>query len=306
VSDDVVLRVAGLRKSYGDNEVVRGLDFSIRRGECFGLLGPNGAGKTTTLRCCLGLIDPDGGTIELVGEPVPQAARAARIRVGVVPQMDNLDPDFTVTENLVIYGRYFGIPYATLATRIPKLLEFAGLTSKGQVGIRTLSGGMKRRLTLARALVNDPELLILDEPTTGLDPQARHLIWDGLRQLLSQGKTILLTTHFMDEAERLATRLAVIDHGRMIASDTPPALIATHVEPEVIEVFGDEAKVWADAHGRRLAARLELAGETAFCYVHDAQPLLAELAHASGLRYLHRPANLEDLFIKLTGRELRD
>jgi lipooligosaccharide transport system ATP-binding protein len=304
--DDVVLRVAGLRKFYGDNEVVRGLDFSIRRGECFGLLGPNGAGKTTTLRCCLGLIDPDGGTIELVGEPVPQAARAARIRVGVVPQMDNLDPDFTVTENLVVYGRYFGIPYATLASRMPKLLDFAGLSSKGDVGIRTLSGGMKRRLTLARALVNDPELLILDEPTTGLDPQARHLIWDGLRQLLSQGKTILLTTHFMDEAERLATRLAVIDHGTMIASDTPQALIHAHVEPEVIEVFGDEAKAWADAHGRRLSARLELAGETAFCYATDPQPLLAALAHAPGLRYLHRPANLEDLFIKLTGRELRD
>jgi lipooligosaccharide transport system ATP-binding protein len=302
----VVLRVAGLRKSYGTNEVVRGLDFSILRGECFGLLGPNGAGKTTTLRCCLGLIDPDSGTIELVGEPVPQAARAARIRVGVVPQMDNLDPDFTVTENLVIYGRYFGIPYATLAIRIPKLLDFAGLASKSDVGIRTLSGGMKRRLTLARALVNDPELLILDEPTTGLDPQARHLIWDGLRQLLSQGKTILLTTHFMDEAERLATRLAVIDHGTTIASGTPRALIAAHVEPEVIEVFGDGAKAWADAHGRRLSSRLEMAGETAFCYATDPQPLLAELAHASDLRYLHRPANLEDLFIKLTGRELRD
>jgi lipooligosaccharide transport system ATP-binding protein len=304
--DDVVLRVAGLRKSYGGSEVVRGLDFSIRRGECFGLLGPNGAGKTTTLRCCLGLIDPDGGTIELVGEPVPKAARAARIRVGVVPQMDNLDPDFTVTENLVVYGRYFGIPYVVLAARIPRLLEFAGLATKGGVGIRTLSGGMKRRLTLARALVNDPELLILDEPTTGLDPQARHLIWDGLRQLLSQGKTILLTTHFMDEAERLATRLAVIDHGLMIASDTPRALIEAHVEPEVIEVFGDEAKAWADAQGRRLAARLELAGETAFCYATDPQPLLAALAHAPGLRYLHRPANLEDLFIKLTGRELRE
>ena len=293
-------------KRYGDNEVVRGLDFAIRRGECFGLLGPNGAGKTTTLRCCLGLIDPDGGTIEMVGLPVPQAARAARIRVGVVPQVDNLDPDFTVTENLEIYGRYFGIRNRTLAERIPKLLDFAGLASKGSAGIRTLSGGMKRRLTLARALVNDPELLILDEPTTGLDPQARHLIWDGLRQLLSQGKTILLTTHFMDEAERLATRLAVIDHGTLIASDTPRALIDAHVEPEVIEVFGDDARAWADTHGRSLAQRLEVAGETAFFYANDPQPLLDKLAHAAGVRYLHRPANLEDLFIKLTGRELRD
>src|SRR5437763_1895989 len=305
-ADDVVLRVAGLRKSYGPKEVVSGLSFEIRRGECFGLLGPNGAGKTTTLRCCLGLIEPDGGTIEMTGARIPEAARQARARVGVVPQQDNLDPDFTVTENLLIYGRYFGIDPGTLAARIPALLEFAGLEKRGAAGLRTLSGGMKRRLTLARALVNDPEFLILDEPTTGLDPQARHLIWDGLRQLLSQGKTILLTTHFMDEAERLATRLAVIDHGRMIASDTPRALIATHVEPEVVEVYGDEAKAWAGVHGRKLAHRLELAGETAFCYAHDAKPLLADLATRAGIRYLHRPANLEDLFIKLTGRELRD
>jgi lipooligosaccharide transport system ATP-binding protein len=303
---EVVLRVSALRKFYGENEVVRSLSFEIRRGECFGLLGPNGAGKTTTLRCCLGLIAPDGGTIEMVGMPVPQAARQARIRVGVVPQQDNLDPDFTVTENLQVYGRYFGIDRAVLAARIPALLEFAGLAGRASAGLRTLSGGMKRRLTLARALVNDPELLILDEPTTGLDPQARHLIWDGLRQLLSQGKTILLTTHFMDEAERLATRLAVIDHGMLIASDTPRALIAAHVEPEVIEVYGDDARAWADAQGRGLATRLEMTGETAFCYATDPQPLLAALAHAHGVRYLHRPANLEDLFIKLTGRELRD
>ena len=303
---DLVLRVAGLRKFYGDNEVVRGLDFEIRRGECFGLLGPNGAGKTTTLRCCLGLVDPDGGTIEMVGVPVPQAAREARIRVGVVPQVDNLDPDFTVVENLKIYGRYFGLDRHALAARIPKLLEFAGLATKGDAGIRTLSGGMKRRLTLARALVNDPELLILDEPTTGLDPQARHLIWDGLRQLLRQGKTILLTTHFMDEAERLATRLAVIDRGTMIACDTPRALIEAHVEPEVVEVYGDEARAWARAQGSALAARIEQAGETAFCYASDPKPLLAALANAPGVRYLHRPANLEDLFIKLTGRELRE
>ena len=305
-SDAPVLSVSGLHKSYGNTEVVRGLDFAIRRGECFGLLGPNGAGKTTTLRCCLGLTDPNAGTITLVGEPVPKAAREARLRVGVVPQMDNIDPDFTVVENLIIYGRYFRMPDALINERIPRLLEFAGLSSKGDANIRTLSGGMKRRLTLARALVNDPELLILDEPTTGLDPQARHLIWGGLRQLLTQGKTILLTTHFMDEAERLCTRLAVIDHGRMIASDAPRVLIAAHVEPEVIEVYGDEARAWASARGRRLVDRLELAGETAFCYARDAAPLLADLAQTPGVRYLHRPANLEDLFIKLTGRELRD
>ena len=303
---DPILRVEGLRKRYGAQEVVRGLTFQIRRGECYGLLGPNGAGKTTTLRCCLGLIEPNAGTIELVGEPVPKAAREARIRVGVVPQMDNLDPDFTVVENLSVYGRYFAIPDAVLRERIPRLLEFAGLSSKGKQSLRSLSGGMKRRLTLARALINDPDFLILDEPTTGLDPQARHLIWDGLRSLLSQGKTILLTTHFMDEAERLATRLGVLDHGTLIASDTPRALIAAHVEPEVVEVYGDEAKTWAEAHGRRIAKRLELAGETAFCYAHDPKPLLDDLATRAGVRYLHRPANLEDLFIKLTGRDLRD
>ena len=300
------LRVRDLSKRYGTVEVVRGLSFTIRRGECFALLGPNGAGKTPTLRCCLGLIDPDGGSIDLLGQPVPEAAREARIRVGVVPQMDNLDPDFTVRENLVIYGRYFRLRHGVLDERIPRLLDFAGLAGKAHTSIRTLSGGMKRRLTLARALINDPELLILDEPTTGLDPQARHLIWDGLRQLLKQGKTILLTTHFMDEAERLATRLAVIDHGTMIACDTPHALLDTHVEPEVVEVYGEAARTWAESRGRALSSRLEIAGETAFCYAHDAAPLLADLALHAGVRYLHRPANLEDLFIKLTGRELRD
>ncbi|GIK86048.1 MAG: Nod factor export ATP-binding protein I [Betaproteobacteria bacterium] len=304
--DDVVLDVRGLRKRYGEQEVVRGLSFAIRRGECFGLLGPNGAGKTTTLRCVLGLVDPDGGDIALCGLPVPAQARAARRRVGVVPQMDNLDPDFTVAENLRVYGRYFGLPRAMIDERIPRLLDFAGLSAKQSAALRTLSGGMKRRLTLARALVNDPELLILDEPTTGLDPQARHLIWDGLRQLLAQGKTILLTTHFMDEAERLATRLAVIDRGVLIAADTPRQLIAQHVEPEVVEVYGDEAKTWAQMHGRRIARRLEIAGETAFCYANDAKPLLNDLASRAGVRYLHRPANLEDLFIKLTGRDLRE
>jgi len=301
-----ILSVQALVKRYGGQDVVRGLSFDIRRGECFALLGPNGAGKTTTLRCCLGLVDPDGGEITMCGEPVPKAAREARVRVGVVPQMDNLDPDFTVTENLRIYGGYFGIAGAVIQARIPRLLDFAGLAGKGGSPIRTLSGGMKRRLTLARALVNDPDLLILDEPTTGLDPQARHLIWDGLRQLVKQGKTILLTTHFMDEAERLATRLAVIDRGALIACDSPRALLAQHVEPEVVEVYGDLARDWAERDGRRIATRLELAGETAFCYARDPRPLLDDLANRAGLRYLHRPANLEDLFIKLTGRDLRD
>jgi lipooligosaccharide transport system ATP-binding protein len=306
VAATAVVMVDGLVKRYGSFAAVDGVSFAIARGECFGLLGPNGAGKTTTLRCCLGLTAPDAGTISLVGLPVPQAAREARIRVGVVPQLDNLDPDFTVAENLRVYGRYFGIRERALNERIPQLLAFAGLALRADAHIRALSGGMKRRLTLARALINDPDVLILDEPTTGLDPQARHVMWDGLRQLLAQGKTILLTTHFMDEAERLASRLAVMDHGKLIETGTPRALIAAHVEAQVVEVYGDEARAWADACGRSLAERLEITGDTAFCYARDPQPLLDSLQGRNGVRYLHRPANLEDLFLKLTGRELRD
>ncbi|HVL76052.1 MAG TPA: ATP-binding cassette domain-containing protein [Noviherbaspirillum sp.] len=286
--------------------VVDGVSFNLRRGECYGLLGPNGAGKTTTLRLCLGLTEPDGGEIRLVGRPIPAEARAARMRVGVVPQGDNLDPDFTVAENLLVFGRYFGMEDATIEARIPKLLEFANLAAKKDARISELSGGMKRRLTLARALVNDPDIIFMDEPTTGLDPQARHMIWDRLKTLLAEGKTIVLTTHFMDEAERLCDRLAVIDHGRLIAEGNPRDLIAQHIEAEVIEVYGDNALVWGESVGRAAAARMEVSGETVFCYVDDAQPLLATLSNVPGVRYLHRPANLEDLFLKLTGREMRD
>jgi lipooligosaccharide transport system ATP-binding protein len=300
------LRASGLRKFFGGNEVIAGIDLEIGAGECFGLLGPNGAGKTTTLRACLGLIDHDGGTIELLGRSIPADARAARERVGVVPQADNLDPDFTVAENLLVYGRYFGLRERTIRGRIPGLLEFAGLGARADTRIQTLSGGMKRRLTLARALVNDPDLVFLDEPTTGLDPQARHVIWERLRQLLAQGKTIFLTTHFMDEAERLCHRLAIMDHGRIIAEGAPRALIAAHIEPQVVEVYGDGARDWAAGVGSKAAERCESTGETFFCYTHDADPLVHDLERRGSLRYLHRPANLEDVFLKLTGRELRD
>ncbi|MCU0868024.1 MAG: ATP-binding cassette domain-containing protein, partial [Burkholderiales bacterium] len=256
---------------------------------------------------CLGLTDPDAGRIVLAGQPVPQAAREARVRIGVVPQEDSLDPDFTVTENLLIYGRYFGLDAAAVRARVPWLLEFAGLAAKADASIRSLSGGMKRRLSLARALVNDPDLVFLDEPTTGLDPQARHLIWERLKQLVAQGKTLLLTTHFMDEAERLCDRLAIVDHGALVAQGSPRALIAAHVEPEVVEVYGDGAPAWATAAGTRLADRCEVVGETVFCYTRDAAALRADLAtRGTGLRTLHRPANLEDVFLKLTGRDLRD
>ena len=231
------LRAQGLRKAFGAEEVVCGVSLAVQAGECFGLLGPNGAGKTTTLKLCLGLMEPAAGEIELLGEPVPRRAREARRQVGVVPQFDNLDPDFTVAENLVVYARYFGMRAAQIAPRLPALLEFAGLAGRAEAKISTLSGGMKRRLTLARALVNDPQLLFMDEPTTGLDPQARHLIWERLRQLTAQGKTLVLTTHFMEEAERLCDRLAIMDHGRIIAEGSPRALMAQHGQASLEEVF---------------------------------------------------------------------
>jgi lipooligosaccharide transport system ATP-binding protein len=247
--------VSHLSKRFGDQTVVDDLSFDIAPGECLGVIGPNGAGKTTTIRMCLGLTTPDSGKISSLGMHMPQDALKIKAHWGVVSQMDTLDPDFTCAENLLVYGRYFGLPDATIRARIPELLEFAGLSSKEKIGIRTLSGGMKRRLTLARALVNDPELLVLDEPTTGLDPQARHLIWDGLKKLLAAGKTILLTTHFMDEAERLCDRLVIVDHGRIVEEGSPRTLIATHfpVSPSAL-----------------------------------------------------RPANLEDVFLKLTGHDLRE
>ena len=303
---NAVIQAKGLQKSYAGQRVVDGLDLSIYKGECFGLLGPNGAGKTTTLRMLLGLIAPDAGTATLLDLPVPQAAREARIRVGVVPQMDNLDPDFSVAENLLVYGRYFGMQDSVIEARIPALLEFASLSHKRDAKVPTLSGGMKRRLTLARALVNDPDVIFLDEPTTGLDPQARHLIWQRLRELTRQGKTLLLTTHFMDEAERLCHRLAVLDNGRLIAEGSPRALIEAHIEPQVVEVYGEHAESWAHEHAAGYAQRFEVSGESAFCYVQDAQPLVAHLQTQSALRYLHRPANLEDVFLKLTGREMRE
>ena len=301
-----MLKVRGLTKRYGDTEVVRGIDLHVRRGECFGLLGPNGAGKTTTLRLLLGLIEPDAGSIELAGIAVPQHAREARMKVGVVPQMDNLDPDFSVRENLLAYGRYFGMEKAAIAARVPELLEFAGLANKADAQISQLSGGMKRRLTLARALVHDPDILFLDEPTTGLDPQARHLIWQGLRRLIADGKTIVLTTHFMDEAERLTDRLAILDHGRVVVEGAPRALIESYIEPAVVEVYGEGLDDWTTAHAAAVCQRSETVGETLFCYTDDATRVVDALQQDPALRYLHRPSSLEDVFLKLTGRDLRD
>ena len=301
-----MLSVRDLHKSYSGQEVVRGMGFEVAAGECYGLLGPNGAGKTTTLRCCLGLTGADSGEIRLAGLSIPEQSREARARTGVCPQFDNLDPDFTVAENLLVYGRYFGLARREIEARTPRLLAFAGLEDKAGARIDSLSGGMKRRLTLARALVNDPRIVFLDEPTTGLDPQARHLIWDRLKGLTSSGRTLILTTHFMDEAERLCDRVGIMDHGRLIAQDTPRSLIGTHIEPHVVEVYGEGVAEFARDLAPRFARRVELTGETAFCYCQEPGPLLEALSGQQALRALSRAANLEDVFIKLTGRDIRD
>ncbi len=310
-----LLDVRHLRKSYGTTVVVDDVSFAIAPGECLGVIGPNGAGKTTTIRMALGLTVPDAGQIRYFGDPddggpdaalqMPRDALAIKGQLGVVSQFDTLDPDFNCAENLLVYGRYFGMKAADIRARTPQLLEFAALTHKADVKPGALSGGMKRRLSLARALVNDPRLLLLDEPTTGLDPQARHLMWERLQVLLQQGKSILLTTHFMDEAERLCNRLLVLDHGRKIAEGKPRDLIAEHLEPDVVEVYGVGALALVDSPLKAHAARVEVSGETVFFYTDNARELLIALEAWPQLRTLHRPANLEDLFLKLTGRQIR-
>lgn len=295
-----------LVKRYGDATVVDDLSFQLQAGECLGVIGPNGAGKTTTLRMCLGLSEPDAGTIQAFGLSMPRDALDIKSRLGVVSQFDTLDPDFTCAENLRVFGTYFGMSRNAIAARVPELLEFAALTHKADAKPGQLSGGMKRRLSLARALINDPDILLLDEPTTGLDPQARHLMWERLQQLLQQGKSILLTTHFMDEAERLCNRLLLLDHGKKIAEGTPRDLISQHLEPDVVEVYGQDALALVNSPLVELAQRTETSGETVFFYTVDATSLLHALNTYPGLRTLHRPANLEDLFLKMTGRQIRE
>jgi lipooligosaccharide transport system ATP-binding protein len=237
---------------------------------------------------------------------MPRDALAIKSRLGVVSQFDTLDPDFTCAENLRVFGTYFGMSRSAIEARVPELLEFAALTNKADAKPGQLSGGMKRRLSLARALINDPDILLLDEPTTGLDPQARHLMWERLQELLQQGKSILLTTHFMDEAERLCNRLLLLDHGKKIAEGTPRDLISQHLEPDVVEVYGQDALALVNGPLVELAQRTETSGETVFFYTAVATPLLHALNTYPGLRTLHRPANLEDLFLKMTGRQIRE
>lgn len=302
-----IITAKQLQKHYGRYIAVDNIDFTIPRGRCFGFLGPNGAGKTTTLRMILGLTPLSGGELSVFDMAVPARSRDIRARIGTVPQADNLDPDFTIAENLRMYARYYGLKLNDeLEQRIDKLLEFAALTERRDAKTDTLSGGMQRRLTIARALINDPDLIILDEPTTGLDPQARHVIWSRLNELRDQGKTLLLTTHYMEEAERLCDELVIMDHGKILDQGSPAELIKRHVEPEVIELRGCDAGTIDTIRRNVSQCRVENLGTSLYCYTHDARPQLEYLRSQHGLTFMHRPTGLEDVFLKLTGRELRD
>ncbi len=301
-----MIEAKGLSKCYGKQRVVDALSLCVPAGICWGLLGPNGAGKTTFLRMLTGNTSLTAGRLRVLGYDVPREALKLRRRIGVVPQQDNLDVDFSVVENLRTYASYFGISRIELQPRISELLKFAALESRADSPITALSGGMQRRLSLARALVNEPKLLVLDEPTTGLDPQARQLIWQQLRALRARGLGLVLTTHYMEEATRLCDQVTIMDHGRILDSDSPKKLIARHIEAQVVEVYGTGLDSWHGAKGEALATRFERAGDTCFYYADDERPLLDALRDYPELSYLHRPANLEDVFLRLTGRELRD
>jgi lipooligosaccharide transport system ATP-binding protein len=308
----VLIAAQRLSKRFGELMAVDAVDFEVRRGEAFGFLGPNGAGKSSTMRM-IGCVSPvSSGTLRILGLDPSQDGARIRARLGVVPQQDTLDPELTVRENLYIYGRYFGLPRQLLRPKVDELLEFASLTERANAKVEPLSGGMKRRLTIARSLINDPEILLLDEPTTGLDPQARHVLWDRLYRLKSSGVTLVLTTHYMDEAEQLCDRLVVMDGGRIVAEGSPAQLIAEHSTREVAEL-----RFAADDDGAvgRLAGviagngeRVEALPDRVLLYVADGEQAVAR-AHAAGLRpvsTLVRRSTLEDVFLRLTGRSLID
>lgn len=300
-----VIEARHLSKWFGSLRAVDDLTISIAPGQCFGFLGPNGAGKTTTLKMLMGLASFDEGALSVLGYELPQAARSVRARVGLVPQADNLDPDFTVRENLFMYAQFFGLKRRAVADRVEALLAFAELTAKADAKVETLSGGMKRRLTIARALINDPDLVILDEPTTGLDPQIRHLIWARLAELRARGVSLILTTHYMEEAERLCDRLVIMDHGRILDEGTPAELIHRHVESDVIELRGTVSEALYTTL-RSMSAHAERQGTAVYIYTHAAVPILEFLEDAENLTVIHRRAGLEDVFLRLTGRELRE
>jgi lipooligosaccharide transport system ATP-binding protein len=306
---ETTLFARNLKKSYGSFEAVKGVDFEVHRGECFGFLGPNGAGKTTTMKMIYAAAVPTSGVLRVTDLDVRSAEREVKRRIGVVPQENNLDEDLKVKENLLVYGRYFDLPRKLVRRRAEELLEFVQLSDKASAKVEELSGGMKRRLLIARALINDPDLVVLDEPTTGLDPHARHLVWDKLRQLTGEGKTLVLTTHYMDEAAQLCDRLCIMESGRIIAEDAPRALISEHVSPEVLEFRAGPAAL------EKLASIVESAaddvdrvGDTLLVYTSDAEAA-TQWVRESGVEVrntLHRQASLEDVFLKLTGRRLVD
>jgi lipooligosaccharide transport system ATP-binding protein len=299
----------GLTKRFGDFTAVDGIDVEVRRGEAFGFLGPNGAGKSSTMRM-IGCVSPaTGGTLRVLGMDPARDGPRIRARLGVVPQEDSLDLELTVRENLLVYGRYFGLSRPVIRERVAQLLDFVQLTDRADSKVEPLSGGMKRRLTIARSLISEPELLLLDEPTTGLDPQARHVLWDRLFRLKQQGVTLILTTHYMDEAEQLCDRLVVMDKARIVAEGSPQELIAHHSSREVVEVRfpPDEQEAMASKLAD-LAERVEVLPDRILLYVEDGDAV-AGAVHERGLRpigVLVRRSTLEDVFLRLTGRTLVD
>jgi lipooligosaccharide transport system ATP-binding protein len=302
-----VVSARGLVKRYGSFEAVRGIDFDVHRSECFGFLGPNGAGKTTTMRMISCVSPPTAGDLQVLGLPVRTAGRAIRRRTGVVPQENNLDDEVSVLENLLIYARYFDLPRRVARPRAEALLRFVALEDKASWPVPRLSGGMKRRLLIARALMNEPELLILDEPTTGLDPQARHLVWEKLRSLKREGVTLLLTTHYMEEAHQLCDRLVIMHEGRVLVEGSPRELVARHTSPFVVEVFEPPFESLPGLAGLEDAVdRVERLADRWLFYTHDGEALLARartLPLDPSSVWL-RGATLEDVFLALTGRGL--
>jgi lipooligosaccharide transport system ATP-binding protein len=307
---DVLIHARGLAKSFGGAVAVDGIDFDLHRGESFGFLGPNGAGKSSTMRMIGCVSPPTAGELSIFGlDPVIHGA-AIRARLGVVPQEDTLDVDLTVQENLLIYGRYFGLPRDVISERTARLLDFVQLSDRAKDQVEPLSGGMKRRLTIARSLINEPEILLLDEPTTGLDPQARHVVWDRLFRLKQQGVTLVLTTHYMDEAEQLCDRLVVMDGGKIAAEGSPRELIARYSTPEVLELRFDPAEheQAAEKLTDAPADRMEVLADRILLYVPNGDRALAivrSLGHEP-LTSLVRRSTLEDVFLRLTGRRLED
>ncbi|WP_444875240.1 ABC transporter ATP-binding protein [Nocardioides campestrisoli] len=304
-----MISARGLRKSFGDFEAVRGIDVEVRRGEAFGFLGPNGAGKSSTMRMIAAVSPVSGGDLRILGMDPAVDGPAIRARLGVCPQEDTLDNELNVFDNLYIYGRYFGIPRAQVRERAEELLEFVQLTEKRKARVEDLSGGMKRRLTIARSLISSPELLLLDEPTTGLDPQARHVLWDQLYRLKHAGVTLVLTTHYMDEAEQLCDRLVVMDKGVVAAEGSPRELIETHATREVAELrFGIGENERAAEKVADLGTRIEALPDRLLVYADDGEEVVAKVAERglSPLAVLVRRTTLEDVFLALTGRSLVD